>query len=1038
MDNCIYCKTKKHSFIKPILCFIILSCFSGSYQYVSAKSDSESNIVNQQKIVTGKVVDASGESIIGANISVKGSTVGTATDTNGNFSIATPSDNSILVISYIGYKTQEISVSGKSVLNITLESTSENLNEVVVVGYGTQKKINLTGSVATISGNDLMQRSTPNTSVALQGLIPGVSVVQSSGQPGADGASIVIRGTGSIYSSTSPLILIDGVEGNIDTIDPDAIESVSVLKDAASASIYGSRASNGVVLVTTKRGFESKLKVSYNTYFGINRPTELPDPVDAIGYMEAINTARANGGLDPQYSADLINLYKTQGADNMTRFDTNWKKEVLKSSAFMQNHSLSVRGGSKQIGYFANAGYYFQDGLIVNNNYSRMTLRVNTDARVTDWMTLGLDIDMRQHQVTKPTQQDPTSIINKSITFTPVFSGINDDGTWGLGQNGDNPIAVARAGGVNHGVTPNTAIKGYLRLTPFKGFEGLASYSNRNQSYKVNSFLKQYDTYENGVYKTTFPPSPQQANESWSQAIWNQFNAQVSYEKTIAKHYIKGLAGMQTEEQVSRSFGASRTGYNYPGFEDITNGDVASAQNWSGHSEWAMVSYFGRINYSFAERYLLELTGRWDLSSRFLPAKRLGFFPSISAGWRVSEESFFEPLKNTINYMKIRASYGTLGNQDIGRDYPYMAVLNPGYGYRFNKTLGSGVTQTEMANPLISWESSKQKNIGLDMAMFRGKLSLEMDYYIRNIDNMLQQFPTPAYVGLANSFSNGGSMQNKGWEFLLTWKDKIGNVNYKILADISDVKNKITDLHGHDPYINADNTTQVGYPIYSWYGYVSDGLFQSQQEIDNATAVYGGSKGNIKPGYVRYKDISGPDGKPDGAINNYDKKVIGDPFPRYQYGLSLGADWKNFDFSLFFQGVGKRDILQENEGARPFFNGRTVFKYQLDTWTPDNPNAKYPLLLVEGSPGSNPNNIVSDFWIRSGAYMRVKNVVIGYTMPAKILSKAGINKFRLYVNAQNLFTVSNAYPGYDPENEVSSGNFYPVMQTLTFGIVLGF
>lgn len=1035
MNEYLFFKVKKeilHYYFLSILKISFVLFFATVFCSFTEKTESMQSVV-----ITGKVTDGQGDAIPGVSVTVKGTTIGNASDASGKYSINVPGEDAVLVFSFIGFSTQEIKVGNKTVVDVTMQEMTSEIKEVIVVGYGTQKKINLTGSVQSVSSAELTKRSTSNASVALQGLIPGVTVVQSSGQPGADGANITIRGTGSLNSSTSPLILIDGVEGDINNIDLNSIESISVLKDAASASIYGSRASNGVILVTTKRSKGEKVKVSYNAYFGINRPTELPDPVNAVGYMEAINTARANGGLDPQYSQDLINQYTTNGADNMTRFDTNWRNLMIKNAAFVQNHSLSLSGGSKQISYFANAGYYYQDGQIPNNNYSRMSLRSNMDAHITNWMTLGLDVNIRQSKAVQPSQQDPVTLINKAITFTPLFSGVNDDGTWGFGQNGDNPVAVSKAGGVNTGITPDLGIKGSLRLTPFKGFEALTSYSSRRQEYRLSSFIRQYDTYENGVYRTTWPSGGDVGTEHWSQTNWNQFNAQVSYEKTIAKNYFKVLAGMQTEEYINQWFGTSRTGYDYPGFEEIKNGDVASASNYSGHDEWAMLSYFGRINYMFASRYLLELTGREDASSRFMPNKRWGFFPSVSAGWLISEESFFEPIKNKINNLKIRGSYGMLGNQDINSDYPYMALLNSGYGYRFNKVLGTGVAQTAMANQLISWEKSTQTNIGLDLGMLHSRLDLTFDYYIRNINDMLQQLPVPSYVGLSPAFLNAGSMQNKGWDFSIGWKDKIGDFSYSIAGNLSDVKNKVTNLYGQK-YINPTNTVQEGLPIWAWWGYRSDGYFQSQQEIDNATAVYGGDKTSIKPGYVRYKDISGPDGKPDGKIDSYDMTMIGDPFPRYQFGLSLGAGWKGFDFSLFLQGVGKEDILLTGSGARPFYVGRTVFKYQLDTWTPENPNAKYPLLLVEGQDGSNPNNIVSDFWIKSGAYMRVKNIVLGYTVPAKSLKKAGIDQLRFYVNAQNLFTISNAYPGYDPENYVNGGNFYPVMQTLTFGVDFSF
>lgn len=1007
---------------------------------VLTNKSSDKNAVSQQsKKVTGIVVDTQGEPLPGVNVLVKGTSTGAITDINGEYTLENIPNNAVLVFSYIGYFSQEIKVNNQTIIPVTLKEDTRKLEEIVVVGYSTQKKVNLTGAVQNITSTDLTKRSLSNTSTALQGLVPGVSVIQSSGRPGGDGSSITIRGTGSINSSTSPLILIDGIEGDINNIDMNTIESISILKDAASASIYGSRASNGVILVTTKRAQEGGVKVSYNGYAGFNTPTSMPDPVNALEYMEAVNIARSNADMDPQYSEEIINIYKTQGADNLNYYDTNWRKKVLKDQTFVHNHSVSLSGGSESFRVFANAGYYYQEGLISNNDYTRMTLRLNTDAQVTKWMKAGIDVNIRQSGVTRPSMEEPESTINKALTFAPVFSSQNNDGTWGYGQNGDNPIAVSKAGGVHTGVTPELGVKGFMSVNPFKGFEALAGYSSRKVEYKSDYFIKPYDTYENGAFKTSYPATGTYKNESWSQTITNQFNLQASYERTMSRNYFKILGGMQTEERTIRSFGASRKGYEFDGFEELNNGDISTATNSGGRLEWAMLSYFARMNYAFADKYLLELNGRWDASSRFMKDYRWGFFPSVSAGWRISEESFFESIKKNINSLKLRASYGTLGNQDIVINgnaiyFPYAASLSSGYGYWFDEALGTGVAQTQVANEKISWEKSTQLNVGLDGNLLDFRLSFSVDYYERNINNMLQQFPIPLYVGLSSPWENAGSMRNKGWDLTATWRDRIGNVGYYITGNMSDVKNEVTNLYGKE-YIGSQ-ITKEGLPLNSWYGYVSDGYFQNQEEIDNSP-VYGGNKENVKPGYIRYKDISGPDGIPDGEITDDDRAVIGNPYPRYEYSLNMGIEWKGFDISLFLQGVGKRDILYAGNGARPFYVGRTIFKNQLDSWTPNNRDAEFPLLLIDGS-GSNPNNIVSDFWIKSGAYMRLKNVVIGYNLPKKQLSKLKIDHLRFYINGQNLFTICNAYKGYDPENYVNNGSFYPVMQMFTFGIDLRF
>ena len=413
--------------------------------------------------------------------------------------------------------------------------------------------------------------------------------------------------------------------------------------------------------------------------------------------------------------------------------------------------------------------------------------------------------------------------------------------------------------------------------------------------------------------------------------------------------------------------------------------------------------------------------------------QRWGFFPSASLGWRASEEPIFEPIKSVINNLKFRGSYGTLGNQEVNSYYPFASSIASGYGYWFNEVLGTGTTQTQVANEKISWEKSTQLNVGVDFDLFNSKLSGTFDYYVRNINDMLQQFPIPLYVGLSSSWENAGSMRNNGWDLSLVWRDKIGEVDYNITGSLSDVKNTVTNLYGKE-YIGTQ-ITREGDALGSWYGYLSDGYFQTQAEIDNSP-VYG-TRTNIKPGYIKYKDINGPEGTPDGVVNDFDRAILGNPSPRYEYSLNLGAEWKGFDMSIFFQGVGKKEIFYSGNGARPFYIGRTIMSNQLDNWTPENPNAEFPLLLIDGS-GSNVNNIISDFWVKSGAYLRLKNVVIGYTLPKNMLKKMNIENVRFYVNAQNLLTLSDAYKGYDPEASVSGGSFYPLMQTFTFGMDIRF
>ncbi len=984
----------------------------------------------QRKLIKGTVIDERGEPVIGANIIEKGTTNGVITDVNGNFSLSV-TDNAVLLITYIGYIKQEIDTRNQTNIHISLKEDFHSIEEVVVVGYGTQKKINLTGSVQNITSTQLSKRNASNTSTALQGLIPGLTAVQSSGQPGADNASIKIRGTGSLNSSTSPLVLIDGIEGDMDRIDINSIESISVLKDAASASIYGSRASNGVILITTKRGVEGKVKIGYSGYVGFNSPTCLPEPVSVLEYMKAINVACFNASQDPIYSQDVINIYENNGADNLNYYDTDWKGEVLKKSAFLQNHSVNISGGSENIRFFANAGYYSQDGQIENNSFSRMNVRLNTDAQIRKWLKIGVDISIRQANAKRPVMESPVNIIGYALTMPPVLSGRNSDGTYGYGQNGVNPIALAEVGGVRNDIAPELVTKGFVAINPIQGLDILGSYSYRNLQAEIDAFVYPYDTYEGGAFKMSYPSSGSSKYEERAKTVTKQYNLQASYEKNISEHYLKILAGMQSEELNYKSINARRRNYSYPGYEDLVHGDPTTMENGSGRYSWALLSYLYRINYSYANRYLLEINGRYDGTSRFMKDDRWGFFPSVSAGWRISEESFFIPFKTIINDLKLRGSYGLLGNQSISGYYPYAATIGTTTSYWFDKQLTAAVAQSQLANERITWEKSEQFDVGLDITLLNQRLSVGFDYYIRTISDMLQQFSVPSFVGMTSPWQNAGSMRNNGWELSASWRDRVGNLSYYVTANLSDVKNKVIDLFGKD-YIGTSTITKEGEAYNSYYGYVADGIFQSQQEIDDAICVYGGNNENVKPGYIRYKDINN-----DNVIDSNDRDIIGNPTPRYEYSFTLGGDWKGLDFSLFFQGVGKKDIFYSGPGARPLFGGHTLYKNQLNYWSDDNKDAEFPLLLIDTT-GANSNNIVSSYWVRSGAYLRLKNLVVGYSLPKNWIKKLTIDNVRFYVNCQNLLTISDCLKGYDPESSISNGNYYPIMRTFNFGVNVDF
>ena len=991
--------------------------------------------VSAQVSIKGKVTDAQGMALPGATVIVEGTTVGTITDMDGNYSIQAPGSGAILQFSYIGYVTQKINVGKQTVINVTLAEETTLLNETVVVGYGTQKKATLTGAVSAVSGENLVKRTIPSLSSALQGLMPGVTVQQTSGEPGADGANIRIRGIGSINSSTFPLVLVDGIQMDINQVDMNTVESISVLKDGASASIYGSRASNGVILITTKRGKAGTVKVNYNGSYTVQMPTNMPEVVKAADYLQAELDAWDNAGItispDTRTARQkLIQDQRTLKPDNWNRYDTDWKKATIANSSSMQNHNLTLSGGGKEVLYFGSMSYLNQDGLIKNNNFSRINIRTNTDATIFPWMKLSNEIVYRQSKQVTPAISSPKSIINKALYMLPTLSAVREiDGNWGFGKNGDNPAANAEASGTSTSVRPELLLNSTLTLSPLKNLEVIGQYSIRKTEDRSTSITKPYITSLKGIVQGEYP-AQDGVGEYYSQNIRNYYRGQASYSLDQEKHKGKIMAGFQAEDNTVTSFAASKRGFEMNRYY-LDNGDGATASASGGSSAWSMASFYGRLNYDFDGKYLLEMTGRYDGSSRFGSELRWGFFPSVSAGWVLSRENFMKSTDKFIDLLKIRASYGTLGNQDIG-DYPYASRIETGYSYWFDKQLNSGVAQIALSNPAITWEKSSQINAGFDANLFSGKLSSTFDYYIKDVYDMLMIFPVPYYVGLNATYSNAGDMRNEGWEFSVTYKNKSGDLGYSVTGVVSNNKNTITDLKGNT---FTDNSIKEGYPRGGYWGYLTDGYFKDWDDVNNSAKI---SKA-ARPGYIKYKKIDTTEGTDPLLITNRDLAFLGDPFPHYEFGLNFNANYKNFDLALFVQGVGQRKVMMSGIGLKPFANGANLFKHQLDSWTPENTNAEYPVLVPEAN--SADNFVTSDKWVRNGAYARLKNVVLGYSLPKAWSNKIKFDNARIYVSGQNLYTLSNFFKGYDPEVNYGGslgGEFYPIMQTFTFGLDLKF
>jgi len=996
------------------------------------------DVLGQSFQFRGKVKDNQGKPLPDVSVMVKGTNTGTTTGADGSYVLTYSQGTATLVFSYVGYASQEQSARSGSDTDIFLDPSGDQIGEVVVIGYGTQKKVNLTGAVSVIDNKTLNSRPVASTSLALQGAAPGVTVTQQSGLPGGDGGTIRIRGIGSINAGQDPLILVDNIEMSLNAIDPNSIESISVLKDAAAAAIYGSRAANGVILITTKRGSKG-VNVAYSGYLAQQKPTDLPEKVSALDHMKLWDVAQANAGL-PAAFTDLIQEYETLGADNFARFDTDWKDLVLVNNGLMHNHNVTVSAGNDKIKLFGSGGYLGQNGLTANTDFQRIDLRFNTDIQLSSKLSASVDLVLNRTDRKWPGNNSPTGIIRYMLGLPAIAPGRFDTGEWGEGWSNNNPAAQAKDGGWDKSSTDSRIATATLNYKPFKGMDMLVSYSSNLAATRSRKLQGQYDIYE-------ADPANNQLNyaRSWPtfnalfdnniQTTRNLFRAQTSYNREIGDHEFTVLGGFTTEAFKTSGVYASRQNLLSENLPYLDAADPLGQTLSGGLNEFTMASAYARVNYSYKQKYLLEVNGRFDASSRFRKENWWKLFPSVSAGWRISEEAFWDPIKDVVNNAKIRISYGSLGNQNLSDYYPTYALYAAGsaYDYYFNNAVNAGYALTTAANPFIKWETSKILDIGLDLGLLRNRMTITADYFRRDIVDMLQRDNVPTYVGLGAPFINIGSMRNTGWELGIGWRDRIGEFSYNAQLNLSDVKNEVINLGGKE-YISGSFITREGIPLNSYFGYQAQGLFQSQAEIDAAPFHFG----NTKPGDIRYADVSGPEGKPDNVINAFDRVVLGNSFPRYEYSLNLGGQYKGFDIQVFFQGVGKRDNYMSGTGAQPFYSASfqgTIFKHQTDAWTPENTDARYPRL----TPNSITNNyLTSSYWMLSSSYLRLKNLVLGYTLPSSILTYGKIKSARIYVGAQNLITWDKWYPGFDAEQTNTAGEFYPIMKTFTVGLNLNF
>ncbi|GAB4033886.1 SusC/RagA family TonB-linked outer membrane protein [Spirosoma gilvum] len=998
--------------------------------------------------ITGTVKGQSGETLPGINVVIKNTTKGTSTDADGKYTIDAPA-TAVLVFSGIGFATQEIPVNNRSRLDVTLATDNKQLDEVVVVGYGTQKRESLTNSVAVIGGEEVARRPVSNIQQALQGQLPGVTVLDQGGSPGRSTTAIRVRGIttfningigntsgsnngsgGYDMTKNDALVIVDGIEQRLQDINPDDIESISILKDAASTAIYGSRATNGVVLVTTKRAKGSKVQVDYNGYYAIQKSINTPHMMGIEDYMRMQVAAYTNAGsaLPARFTEQSIQAYVTATDREKYPLPNTWFQTVL-HSAPQQNHTLSVAGGGEVLRTRLSLRYQDQGGIITNYNSKIGEIRLNTDYTITPRLRVSGDINYRYNYSQTPNIDPINFLLHGSLWAVPKYA----DGTYGLSTQGNNPIMYAEISGLNKRFADYMvgSIKGEWDIVDGLTFStqlaGRAYYTQEKNF--ANSYVNTDKT--TGIVKTV---ANNTLNEVRNTLREYTLISLLSYTKNMGDHNFKGLLGYSQIGNTQTFLNAYRERFYNNDIQSIGQGANDGTKSNSGNDAvYGLRSYFGRINYDYNGKYLVEVNGRYDGSSKFTGDKQYSFFPSFSAGWRISKEAFWADLQKSVNDLKLRGSWGITGNQSVDL-YSYYASLKAS-GYDLNGAAVQGYRQTSLANTNLGWESTTQLDLGLDASFLRGRVNLTVDYYRKLTNDILLNLDIPATVGLTAPPQNAGSVENKGWEFSLNYRGakSSSGFHYNLGGNFSINENKVVDLKGTGPYIIGSDIDPryiiaVGLPINALWGYRTAGLFQSQAEIDAYKATYAA---NTKPGDVKYIDANG-----DGKIDANDMTNIGNNFPKFTFGLNSNFSYRNFELSLLFQGAAKVDTRLA--GALAEMGNQEGFTHSIYTnnyWTPEHTDARFPRPLKFDLR----NVATSDRLIIDGSYVRLKNIQLAYSLPTPIANKVRLNRIRAYVSATNIFTISKLNE-WNLDPEVGSGRavYYPQTSLYTLGLNLNF